>query len=97
MIKSGLLMITGFGSAPLVACCGDDSPYNSNSSIMRGTETTRVCSDPSRYIGWDGIHLTIVAYKIVVAGLMDGSFTVSPTNHICPYLESEMNQAHHIL
>ena len=27
---------------------------------------------------------------------MDGAFTVTPINHICPFLEHGMNQAYHI-
>ena len=91
LIECGLRMITGFGSAPLAACCGGDGPYNVNSSAKCGTETARVCSDPSRYISWDGIHFTEAAYRIIAAGLMSGSFTVPPINHLCPDLGRGMN------
>ena len=32
------------------------------------------CSDPSRYLSWDGLHLTEAAYKIMARGMLDGPF-----------------------
>lgn len=84
----------GFGTAPLAACCGSGGPYNFNSSGLCGTKTaTTVCSDPSRFSSWDGVHFTEAAYRIIATGLLNGSFTVPPINRICPTLEQKMMQA----
>jgi len=42
-----------------------------------------VCDDPSKYIGWDGIHLTEAAYKLIVQALIKGSYPVSPISSLC--------------
>ncbi|KAL0421624.1 UNVERIFIED_CONTAM: Acetylajmalan esterase [Sesamum latifolium] len=42
----------------LKACCGIGGNYNYNSRRFCGSLGVPVCSDPSKYIHWDGIHLT---------------------------------------
>uniref|UniRef100_J3LP08 Esterase n=1 Tax=Oryza brachyantha TaxID=4533 RepID=J3LP08_ORYBR len=49
----------------LVACCGDGGPYNSNSLFGCGSPSSNLCSDPSKHISWDGLHLTEAAYNFV--------------------------------
>ncbi|KAF7014527.1 hypothetical protein CFC21_028513 [Triticum aestivum] len=43
------------------------------------------CSDPSRYVSFDGLHMTEAAYKIMASGLLDGPFAtphiMSTCNH----------------
>ncbi|XP_039686918.1 GDSL esterase/lipase At5g45910 [Medicago truncatula] len=51
-------------SKTLKACCG-------------GPNTT-VCSDPSKYINWDGPHLTEAAYRQIAKGLVEGPFANPP-------------------
>lgn len=84
----------GFGAAPLAACCGSGGPYNYNASAMCGTEAARACSDPSRYISWDGMHFTEAAYGTIATGLLNGSFTVPPVNKMCPNLELRVKQVY---
>ncbi|KAI3935800.1 hypothetical protein MKX01_032984 [Papaver californicum] len=51
-------------SSVLRACCGVvGAPYNYDGSRMCGSLGVPVCSDPSRHIHWDGIHLTQAAYR----------------------------------
>ncbi|KAI3851204.1 hypothetical protein MKX03_012262 [Papaver bracteatum] len=51
-------------SSVLRACCGvTGAPYNYDGSRMCGSQGVPVCSDPSRHIHWDGVHLTQAAYK----------------------------------
>ncbi|KAI5074262.1 hypothetical protein GOP47_0010223 [Adiantum capillus-veneris] len=47
-------------SEDLKACCGagDEYPYNYNSDDVCNVESVSVCSSPSEYILWDGVHFT---------------------------------------
>ncbi|KAI3840441.1 hypothetical protein MKW92_020102 [Papaver armeniacum] len=51
-------------SSVLRACCGVvGAPYNYDGSRMCGSQGVSVCSDPSRHIHWDGVHLTQTSYR----------------------------------
>lgn len=46
---------------PFKACCGTASPknsYNFDPDKLCGTDASSECQDPTKYISWDGIHLT---------------------------------------
>ncbi|CAM8972596.1 unnamed protein product [Rhodiola kirilowii] len=44
---------------PMKACCGGGTgPFNFSSKFLCGAGSTSKCSDPSKYIVWDGLHLT---------------------------------------
>uniref|UniRef100_A0A1S2Z5E8 GDSL esterase/lipase At5g45910-like n=2 Tax=Cicer arietinum TaxID=3827 RepID=A0A1S2Z5E8_CICAR len=58
----------------LKACCGLDGPYNVNFNIPCGGLGTKVCSNTSKLINWDGAHLTEVAYRMIAKGLVEGPF-----------------------
>ncbi|GLJ52398.1 hypothetical protein SUGI_1114490 [Cryptomeria japonica] len=47
-------------------CCGSGGgKYNFNILGMCGTSNNvKACSDPSKFVNWDGIHLTEAAYQI---------------------------------
>ncbi|KAI5650646.1 hypothetical protein M9H77_36651 [Catharanthus roseus] len=47
----------------LRACCGTGGAYNFNTRRMCGNIGVPVCQDPSRYLHWDGIHLTQKGYR----------------------------------
>ncbi|KAI4304882.1 hypothetical protein MLD38_040341 [Melastoma candidum] len=54
-----------FGFDPnstLKACCGRGGPYNFNLTTFCGSSTYNLCPNPSKFISWDGIHLTQNAY-----------------------------------
>ncbi|XP_078153407.1 sinapine esterase-like [Carex rostrata] len=51
---------------PLFACCGGEGRYNFTFEIPCGDERSRVCADPSRYLSWDGFHLTDRANELIV-------------------------------
>uniref|UniRef100_A0A0A0KLN0 Uncharacterized protein n=1 Tax=Cucumis sativus TaxID=3659 RepID=A0A0A0KLN0_CUCSA len=59
---------------PLQVCCVDK---NGSYSIPTpcGTAGTIVCDDPSKYVSWDGIHLTEAAYELMATSIVNGSFT----------------------
>jgi lysophospholipase L1-like esterase len=65
LFNSSTFFYAGFDkSKTLKACCG--GPNNS------------VCSDPSKYINWDGPHLTEAAYRQIAKGLVEGPFANPP-------------------
>ncbi|KAK8914516.1 GDSL esterase/lipase [Platanthera zijinensis] len=57
----------GFEESFKVCCgAGGGAPYNFNYSSMCGSpEASVACSQPSKYINWDGIHLTEAMNKRV--------------------------------
>lgn len=48
---------------PFKACCGAGGPLNFNMHSLCGSIGTSTCTDPSRRMHWDGIHLTEAMYK----------------------------------
>ncbi|KAF3325214.1 GDSL esterase/lipase [Carex littledalei] len=70
-------------SYPLMACCGAKGPYNYSSFAQYGNRGSTVCSDPSKYGSWDGIHLTEAAYKTIAHGVLRGSYSSPPISNTC--------------
>ncbi|KZV43378.1 acetylajmalan esterase-like [Dorcoceras hygrometricum] len=56
------------------ACCGIGGKYSFNMTRMCGAPGVEVCSDPHRYMSWDGVHLTQEGYKIMSAWLIHNIF-----------------------
>ncbi|XP_038972708.1 GDSL esterase/lipase At1g28570-like [Phoenix dactylifera] len=71
---------------PFDACCGGGSVHGC-CSIPCGDEGAAVCSDPSKHISWDGVHLTEAAYKAIARGLLEGPYTAPPMIQACPHAE----------
>ncbi|XP_008777731.2 GDSL esterase/lipase At1g31550-like [Phoenix dactylifera] len=78
--------------APLAACCGGGGPYNFNLTAMCGAREDTVCSDPSKHVCWDGMHLTDAAYEIIARGLLQGSYASAPITQACLLLEPDVPQ-----
>lgn len=76
-------MVVGFGDEFLFACCGSGGPYNYNVSVECGSENANVCSDPSKFFCWDGMHLTEAAYRAIAYQLMHGPLAVAPISNAC--------------
>ncbi|KAK7332020.1 hypothetical protein VNO80_28766 [Phaseolus coccineus] len=74
---------TKFGFRGLKACCGMGGPYNFNASVMCGDPSVIACDDPSKYIGWDGIHLTEAAYKLIAQAVIKGPYSLPPFSSLC--------------
>lgn len=75
---------------PFKACCGSGGgPYNFQASDWCGSKSSNSCSDPSKYINWDGVHLTEAMYKALYVSFLQGSFCHPPFK----YLLSRKNQA----
>lgn len=81
-----VIYTAGFGEGILSACCGGGGPYNYNSSALCGAPGTKVCSDPSLYWNWDGVHLTEAASRWIANGLIQGPFAAPPIHSACPFL-----------
>ncbi|XP_019091062.1 PREDICTED: GDSL esterase/lipase At1g28580-like [Camelina sativa] len=46
------------------------------------------CSDPSKYVTWDGVHMTEAAYSLISEGILKGPYAVPPFDWSC--LSSEI-------
>jgi phospholipase/lecithinase/hemolysin len=65
----------------LRACCGGGGGggrYNVNLSMACGTPGLNACPDPSKYVNWDGIHLTEAANRRIAAGWLRGPYAHPP-------------------
>ncbi|BAT87164.1 hypothetical protein VIGAN_05050700 [Vigna angularis var. angularis] len=69
---------TKFGFMSINCCCGKGDPYN-----FCGTESFNVCDDPSKYIGWDGLHLTEAAYKLIAQAFIEGPYSQPQFSSLC--------------
>ncbi|XP_028766498.1 GDSL esterase/lipase At1g31550-like [Neltuma alba] len=67
---------TSFGFTGLRACCGSGGPYNYNASALCGDPGALACEDPSKFISWDGLHLTEAAYRFIAKRLVIGQVAV---------------------
>ncbi|KAL1808187.1 hypothetical protein ACET3Z_025177 [Daucus carota] len=60
---------------PFKACCGArDGLFNFNQHSFCGFPGTTTCPDPSKYVNWDGIHLTEAMHKHITQLLLHGGF-----------------------
>uniref|UniRef100_A0A0D9V2U4 GDSL esterase/lipase n=1 Tax=Leersia perrieri TaxID=77586 RepID=A0A0D9V2U4_9ORYZ len=80
-------------TVPLNSCCGSDAPYNCSPLILCGHPGSVVCSDPSKYTSWDGLHFTEATYKIIIQGVL-GSYAVPPLSETCQGGEYKVSQLH---
>ncbi|NP_001130647.1 GDSL esterase/lipase At1g28640-like precursor [Zea mays] len=73
----------GFGDTPLAACCGGGGgPNNFNFIAFCGTPASTTCTDPSKFVSWDGIHFTeatnrLLARKMLQELLSRGAYNVA--------------------
>ncbi|PSR84797.1 GDSL esterase/lipase [Actinidia chinensis var. chinensis] len=60
---------------PFKACCGaGGGELNFNSDSLCGSKGTSTCNDPSKYINWDGIHLTEAMHQHVADLFLNQGF-----------------------
>ncbi|CAH8253801.1 unnamed protein product [Arabidopsis lyrata] len=78
----------GFMDRPLHACCGIGGQYNFNFTRKCGSVGVESCKDPSKYVGWDGVHMTEGAYKWIADGILKGPYAIPPFGRSC--LRSEI-------
>ncbi|KAL2341795.1 hypothetical protein Fmac_009735 [Flemingia macrophylla] len=67
----------------LEICCGVGGLYNYNESDACGNPGVKACEDPSQFIGWDGLHLTQAAYRLIAEGLINGPYTLPEFTTLC--------------
>ncbi|VVA92658.1 unnamed protein product [Arabis nemorensis] len=79
----------GFINRPLSACCGSGGMYIYNSVSPCGTKGVDCCLDPSKYVHWDGNHLTEYVYRRIAVGLLEGPYTVPAFDWSCLGFELE--------
>ncbi|PUZ73158.1 hypothetical protein GQ55_2G452600 [Panicum hallii var. hallii] len=67
----------------LDACCGGGGFHNANFTVHCTEPGAVQCPDPSRYVSWDGLHMTEAVYRIMARGILDGPFAVPPIVSRC--------------
>uniref|UniRef100_A0A0E0C1A7 Uncharacterized protein n=1 Tax=Oryza meridionalis TaxID=40149 RepID=A0A0E0C1A7_9ORYZ len=61
---------------PLMTCCGyGGPPYNYNITIGCQDRNASVCDDGSKFVSWDGVHLTEAANAIVAKGILSSDYS----------------------
>ncbi|KAG2303822.1 hypothetical protein Bca52824_032473 [Brassica carinata] len=78
----------GFIDRPLHACCGFGGPYNFTFGRKCGFKGVESCTDPSKYVCWDGVHMTEAAYRLMAEGILKGTYAIPPFDWSC--LKSEI-------
>eukprot|EP00250_Pteridium_aquilinum_P005538 c15613_g1_i2 orf=347-1504(+) len=76
------------------ACCGVGGQHNYNYGVQCGSSnkvhgqqlTALSCVDPSRYVNWDGVHLTDHANRVLALQILSGSYfhPFFPLSELCP-------------
>ncbi|KAF8056197.1 hypothetical protein N665_1275s0008 [Sinapis alba] len=73
----------GLMNNPLPVCCGLGGQYNFTFGVKCGLKGVECCKDPSKYVNWDGIHMTEAAYKWIAEGLLKGPYAVPSFDGSC--------------
>ncbi|CAL5183551.1 unnamed protein product [Lathyrus oleraceus] len=73
----------GFDGNTLKLCCGGGGPYNYNATGLCGNSEVIACDDPSKYVSWDGYHLTEAAYRIMAKAFLEGPYTMPKLSVSC--------------
>lgn len=63
-------------------CCGKGEPYNFDVFTTCGMANVSACANPSKYINWDGVHLTEAMYKVVSNMFLNGTFSHPPFSYL---------------
>lgn len=63
-------------------CCGKGEPYNFDVFTTCGMANVSACANPSKYINWDGVHLTEAMYKVVTKMFLNGTFSHPPFSYL---------------
>ncbi|CAN8290970.1 unnamed protein product [Cochlearia groenlandica] len=79
----------GLMNKPLSVCCGVGGQYNFTFGVICGIKGVGHCNDPSKYVNWDGIHMTEIANRIIAEGLLNGPYAIPPFDWSCPIPEIE--------
>lgn len=65
------------------ACCGyGGGDYNFDYFHACGSPSSAACADPSKYINWDGVHLTEAMYRAMADAFLNGTYTQPPFGYL---------------
>ncbi|KAJ6828542.1 GDSL esterase/lipase-like [Iris pallida] len=81
----------GFGDDVLKACCGGGGPYNADPGVLCWDAGAKLCDDPSKYVCWDGVHLTEAAYRTIANQLLAGPLAMPIVNSTCPKIAAKVD------
>ncbi|XP_071711783.1 GDSL esterase/lipase At3g48460-like [Rutidosis leptorrhynchoides] len=68
----------GFKELYKVCCGSNGAPYNFDVLATCGSQSSSSCKDPSKYINWDGVHLTEAMNKALFESFIKDGFTHPP-------------------
>ncbi|KAK7284443.1 hypothetical protein RJT34_19189 [Clitoria ternatea] len=67
-------------SNPLMVCCGfGGPPYNFDTRVTCGVPGYQVCAEGSRYVSWDGTHLTEAANAFITTRILSMAYSTPRT------------------
>lgn len=69
--------VTGLQKNNFRVCCGKGGKYNYSPPFSCNV-AANLCSNPTEYINWDGIHLTETVYRAISQMLINGEVTIPP-------------------
>ncbi|XP_038881048.1 GDSL esterase/lipase At1g28570-like [Benincasa hispida] len=72
-----------FGLTNTMEICLGLKNVTFNEHIKHGVPFFTSCDDPSKYVNWDGLHLTEAAHKLIAMDLLQGSNTSPQTKGLC--------------
>ncbi|KAM0909480.1 hypothetical protein ACQ4PT_014801 [Festuca glaucescens] len=62
---------------PLMTCCGyGGPPYNYDISRSCQSPNATVCTDGSKFVSWDGVHLTEAANAVAAAAILSSAYSI---------------------
>ncbi|XP_019422444.1 PREDICTED: GDSL esterase/lipase At1g09390-like isoform X2 [Lupinus angustifolius] len=64
-------------SNPLIVCCGfGGPPYNFDARVPCGQPGNQVCDEGSKYVSWDGTHLTEAANTLIASRILSSAYSI---------------------
>ncbi|KAL1312919.1 hypothetical protein HN51_039492 [Arachis hypogaea] len=69
----------GFSNSLMVCCGSGGPPYNFDPRVTCGQPGYQVCSEGSKYVSWDGIHLTEAANTFIASKILSKAYSTPPT------------------
>jgi hypothetical protein len=61
----------------LMTCCGyGGPPYNYDITRSCQSPNATVCTDGSKFVSWDGVHLTEAANAVAAAAILSSAYSI---------------------
>ncbi|CAO2186200.1 unnamed protein product [Urochloa humidicola] len=77
-VAPGRYGFNGTDGALRCCCNGAGGKYNFNLTALCGMPGVSACADPSKYVDWDGVHLTEAANHHIADGWLKGPYAHPP-------------------